>query len=174
MVEARASRAGVDAGEGLFAKTDLARGQVIALFNGIRKQFMKSEGFTSDYVIRLNSQIDLDIPNEYKDLKNYCATIGHKANHSFLPNAKWSRLDHPRFGMICSITALTDIKKGDEVLVNYGLGMGHAPDWYKGLWINHCRNDKKMSDEDIRDWCGRQYAMKGVHIDLDLSVKSVV
>ena len=160
------SKVGLDAGEGLFAKKDLKSGQVIALFNGIRKQFMKSEGFTSDYAIRLNGQVDLDIPEEYKDLDRYCATKGHKSNHSFTPNAKWSRLDHPRFGMICSVTALRDIPEGEEILVNYGLGMAFAPDWYKSLWVQHCREYKKMSDQDINDWCGRQYAINGSFIDL--------
>ena len=57
-------------------------------------------------MIRLNSQVDLDIPLELSSTSAYSATLGHKANHSFKPNAKWGRIEHPRFGLICSIVAL--------------------------------------------------------------------
>ena len=30
-------------------------------------------------------------------LDKYCATLAHKCNHSFTPNLKWGRIDHPRF-----------------------------------------------------------------------------
>lgn len=33
---------------------------------------------TSQYKIRLNSQIDLDIPDDSIHLKDYCATLAHK------------------------------------------------------------------------------------------------
>ena len=26
----------------------------------------------------------------------YCATLAHKANHSFAPNTRWGRMEHPR------------------------------------------------------------------------------
>ena len=38
--------------------------------------------------IRLNAETDLDIPTNYRSLSDYCATLGHKANHSFRPNAR--------------------------------------------------------------------------------------
>ena len=97
---------------------------------------------------------------------NYHATLGHKANHDFVPNARWSQMDHARFGLICAIKATKDISPGEEILVNYGLGMAEAPTWYKSLWVEHCRKQRKMTDQEIRDWCGRQYAMKGRVVDL--------
>ncbi len=54
-----------------------------------------------------------------------------------------------------------------QILVNYGLSMSCAPDWYRSLWVHHCRVDRGMSDQDIREWAGRQYSMHGRHVDLD-------
>ena len=36
---------------------------------------------------------------------------------------RWSRFEHPRFGLICAIQAICDLESGTEVLVNYGMGM---------------------------------------------------
>ena len=69
------------------------------------------------------------------------------------------RLEHPRFGLICSITALRDICKGEEVLVNYGIGMAHAPQWYKLLWVRHLKDIGKTNSE-IRDWWVHSYISK--------------
>lgn len=42
-------------------------------------------------------EIDLDIPEYETSLKNYSATLGHKACHSFdAKNAKFEQLYHPR------------------------------------------------------------------------------
>ena len=43
--------------------------------------------------IRLNADIDLDIPNGHQGLEKYCASLGHKANHSFVPNAEWALVE---------------------------------------------------------------------------------
>ena len=69
----------------------------------------------SDYRIRLNGDWDMDIPKGYHQLKQYCATLAHKANHSFTPNVEWGIFEHPRFGLIRSLRAIRDLKKGDEV-----------------------------------------------------------
>ena len=42
----------------------------------------------SQYGITLNGAINLDVPEEYRDTSNYCATLGHKCNHSFKNNAR--------------------------------------------------------------------------------------
>ena len=77
---------GIDAGEGLFAKTKIRKGQIVALYNGVRQESIKNS--SSDYRIRLSCETDLDIPAECKDVKTYCATLCHKANHSFSPNTR--------------------------------------------------------------------------------------
>ena len=64
-------------------------------------------------------------------LDQYNATLAHKANHSFTPNTKWGRLDHPRFGQVVTIIAIKDIQVGEEVSVNYKYPVFLAPEWYK-------------------------------------------
>ena len=44
--------------------------------------------------------------------------------------------------------------------------MSHAPPWYKALWVHHMRTEMGMSEAEMRDWCGRQYAMNGRVIEL--------
>ena len=82
--------------------------------------------------------------------------------------SRWSRLDHPRFGLICATTALRDIEKDEEVLVNYRLPMSDAPLWYKHLWVNHIRQNEGWNDEKILRWCDRKYAMNGKLVELPL------
>ena len=84
-----------DAGEGLFAKIDMNKGQVISLLNGIRVAPSLDEDW-SDYKVHFNTEFDIDIPEDMRSLDKYCATLAHKANHSFLPNTRWGRMDHPR------------------------------------------------------------------------------
>ena len=64
----------------------------------------------SDYRIGLNVDLDLDIPDTCVDTAAYCATLGHKANHSFTPNGSFDLFEHPRFGLIRAILSLEDIK----------------------------------------------------------------
>ena len=194
LVEVKNSTVGTDAGQGLYLKRSVSAGQIVALFNGIRCRSSrnnsndKSPDQSYDYRIRLNGDMDIDIPPVFTQLDQYCATLGHKANHSFTPNARcqsflirsieflqanvhqyrWVRFQHPRFGLIVAIKAIKDMAEGSEVLVNYGMGMADAPIWYKMLWVKHLREDRHFSDKDIMDWCGRQYAMNGRLIDLPL------
>ena len=85
---------GPSAGQGLFLKRNVQEGQIVALFNGLRYLSSRnncqddSPDQNFDYRIRLNGDTDIDIPPQYTSLENYCATLGHKANHSFSPNAK--------------------------------------------------------------------------------------
>src|SRR5690554_3194072 len=60
---------------------------------------------------------------------SYCASLGHKANHSFGNNSKYDLFVHPRFGDIKCIRTLRDIKKGKEITVDYGY-KDTFPQWY--------------------------------------------
>ena len=70
------------AGEGLWAKTSIMSGQVVALFNGVRqRQFYygaRSAQDWSDYRISCQADLDLDILAEHEDVEKYSATLGHK------------------------------------------------------------------------------------------------
>jgi len=130
------------AGEGLFAKRHIKCGELVALFSGLREvkhdrstTIRADEEAWSDYRLTLDSSIDLDVPIELTSLDKYCATLGHKACHSFSKrNARFENLWHPRFGRIMSIVAMSDIPEGTEVLVKYGYDMRIAPQWYKQLY----------------------------------------
>jgi hypothetical protein len=50
------------------------------------------------------------LQEEYVDMGKYCATLGHKMNHSFRPNCMEWFFDHPRFGVIpCERTTRFDV-----------------------------------------------------------------
>ena len=139
-------------GEGLFAKRDIKPKELVCLFNGVRLKtclhaVQKMED--SDYRIRLNADLDLDIPNDCISMKNYCATLGHKANHSNLPNAEWTIVEHPRFGLIRGLSATVAIRKDDEILINYQMNLADAPEWYRLVWLQHQREYKKMNNHSI-------------------------
>ena len=89
-------------------------------------------------------------------------------NITILVISRWSRFEHPRFGLICSIVAIRDICPNEEIFVNYGIKLSDAPDWYKQLWVDHLRKEKGQTDQQILDWCGRQYAMNGKIIQLPI------
>ena len=72
--------------------------------------------------------------------------IGPKVNHHFLKNnSVYLEAEHPRWGLISSVTLLEDAKAGQEVFTYYGYSKGAFPHdfpWYFDA--------KKQIDEDIR------------------------
>lgn len=156
-------------GEGLFAKKDFETGEIVALYNGIKiktSTYASEHMPHSDYRIRLNGDIDMDIPNGYHKINQYCATLAHKANHTFTPNSEWTLYEHPRFGLIRSLTARTAIKKDEEILVNYQMCLAKSPEWYRCVWLQHMRKVKKNDDKAIKRYIDRQYELQGFRIPL--------
>ena len=97
------------------------KGTMAAFYNGVRIPYRvfqegdpKEEWSTSAYKIYINADWKsgerMDIPSEYVSLDNYCATLGHKINHSFRPNCEEWFFDHPRFGLVPCERAKKDIK----------------------------------------------------------------
>ena len=88
-------------GDGLYAKIPMKKGEVVAFYSGIRLNtsslLMEKRYGHSDYRIRLNAEVDLDIPKGAESLEVYQATVGHKANHTFDPNLEWILVQHPRY-----------------------------------------------------------------------------
>mmetsp|Transcript_25689 Transcript_25689/g.41265 ORF Transcript_25689/g.41265 Transcript_25689/m.41265 type:complete len:276 (-) Transcript_25689:71-898(-) len=82
--------------------------------------------------------LSIDVPKEYALTTHYCASLGHKVNHSFdekKVNCEYAHCDHPRFGQIRCIKTLRPIKKGEELLVSYGYDILNVtgdgvPDWF--------------------------------------------
>ena len=117
------------AGEGLFAKVRIAKGQIAAFFNGIKVQKTSD----SDYCIALKDEERhmLDIPEKCRSTHAYQATLGHKICHSFTPNAAYDHVFHPRFGQIRCARAIKAIEPGEEVTCDYKYSLGkNVPDWY--------------------------------------------
>ncbi|XP_075948222.1 histone-lysine N-methyltransferase SETD7 isoform X1 [Anarhichas minor] len=129
------------AGEGLFAKTDADTDTVMAFYNGVR--ITHSEVDSRDWAlngntISLDEDTVIDVPQPSDQTERYCASLGHKANHSFIPNCKYDAFVHPRFGPIKCVRTLRAVQKDEELTVAYGYDHEtpgnngpEAPDWYK-------------------------------------------
>eukprot|EP00096_Caligus_rogercresseyi_P013500 TRINITY_DN6132_c0_g1_i1.p1 TRINITY_DN6132_c0_g1~~TRINITY_DN6132_c0_g1_i1.p1 ORF type:complete len:539 (-),score=84.83 TRINITY_DN6132_c0_g1_i1:1625-3199(-) len=140
LVEVRESRV-PGANDGLFAKVKIEASTVVAFYYG--KPVPSSEFHDYDdwdknaYKIFDPSRKNgtMDIPIEFRKLKNYCATLAHKTNHSFLPNAEFLSFDHPRFGVIPCLVLNHDVEAGEEIFVHYGYDLDGCPDWYEMAWL---------------------------------------
>ena len=107
LIECRESKI-PNSGLGLFAKCNLPKDTIVAFYNGVRLPFEilgrpAEDWATSGYKIHVNadyiSGLRMDIPAELAtDLSQYCATLGHKMNHSFQSNCFAWFFDHPRKG----------------------------------------------------------------------------
>ncbi|XP_040573515.1 uncharacterized protein [Lepeophtheirus salmonis] len=138
------------AGDGIFALKDLYRGEVVSFYNGIP---MKSDELNAKsdeweknaYKIMnlLGKDQDgkegvIDIPEEYIALDKYKASLSHKANHSFEPNAKFTLFHHARFGLIPSLVITAEAVAHDkEITVSYDYAMDESPPWYQDLYTQN-------------------------------------
>ena len=134
------------ANEGLFARRSVESGQILAFYNGIRRELKRSWD-KPDWVKSAYRIFDptrdkgiggsggsLDIPPDYVDFNNYSASLSHKTNHSFLPSAEFEVFHHPRFGLVPCLISSTSIQAGEEIFVHYGYTLEHCPDWFTDAW----------------------------------------
>ena len=148
MVEVRDSEE-EEGGQGLFAARDIEAGTVVAFYNGVRipgsEMYEEHDWDDCSYRIFVNVNHDdedddhdgherMDIPEEFRSTKNYCATVGHKCNHSFRPNCNFSQFHHPRFGLIPAIITSVSVSVGEELLTYYKYLLSDCPEWYSNLW----------------------------------------
>jgi len=70
------------------------------------------------------------LPGDLIYLDNYCATLGHKINHSFVYNCTEWFFKHPRHDLIPCTKAIRDISKGEELFLHYGYDPRNCPSWY--------------------------------------------
>lgn len=90
-VEVRPSPIGGRIGEGLFARRDLAAGEVASFYAGQRcthAEVDSRDWDANDNTMSLDADTVIDVSAEFVMTSQYCATLGHKANHSFTPNAR--------------------------------------------------------------------------------------
>ena len=141
------SKFGPNAGEGLFLKVPAKAGSTVAFYNGVRiPPGEVSPVQNSAYQIyldwtasRVTTSEFLDILPQHQSLDNYCASLGHKINHSFEPNCRWDNIEHPTFGRVPRIVTMVDLEAGEEVTCHYMINIGEAYDhkdfkWYADLW----------------------------------------
>ena len=79
------------------------------------------------------------IPEQYWNISDFRSTLGHKVNHSFKSRkvkATFKHSYHPTFGNIGSVVAISNIKRGEEILVDYKYTPGTlVPEWYSTLYF---------------------------------------
>ena len=148
-------------GEGLFVTKSIPADTIIAFYNGIKlagNECVKCENWEEDaYKIMDLLPPDetgesgvLDIPPEYQNTDHYYASLAHKANHSFKPNAKFCLFYHPRFGPLPALRSTQSMQGGSEVLVNYEYAYDEAPPWYTAMHAQQLTDAYKLSKE--WDW----------------------
>ncbi len=131
----------INAGEGLFANKYVSEGTVVSFYNGIRlshEEVDSRDWSLNEYTITLDDHVVLDVPNDSVTLDKYCATLGHKANHSSHPNCEYVLYDHPRFGEIKAIQAICDVNRNTELTCDYAYchkhmntGEDDLPTWFE-------------------------------------------
>ena len=147
-------------GEGLFVRKSVPANTVLTFYNGIKidgKDCIESDAWEEDaYKIMdlLPSDEEepgvIDIPLEYQNTQNYCASLAHKANHSFKPNAKFILFYHPRFGPVPALVTTLPVPSDGEVLVNFEYAYVEAPPWFTALHSQQLAEAYKQSR--ARDW----------------------
>ncbi|XP_068135738.1 histone-lysine N-methyltransferase SETD7 [Hyperolius riggenbachi] len=130
-----------NAGEGLYAKVAVGPNTVMSFYNGVRitHQEVDSRDWSfNGNTISLDEETVIDVPERYSTTAKYCASLGHKANHSFTPNCIYDPFVHPRFGPIKCIRTTVAVEKDEELTVAYGydhnsIGKSgpEAPEWYR-------------------------------------------
>ena len=129
------------AGEGLFAKRDLDADTVASFYNGVRLSHEEVDGrdwSLNDNTISLDDEVVIDVPQGWSSVERYCASLGHKANHSSDPNCKYDHFVHPRFGPIKCVRTLRHVPAGEELTCDYGYHhklpgseIDDLPSWFK-------------------------------------------
>ena len=144
--------------DGLFAKRDIAKGELVAYYSGLFWNTSEAALYTRDRyrnqtedefwsihrnLMTFEGAVQIHIPEQFWNISNYRATLGHKLNHSFINDkTKWGRVFHPRFGHIRSVVAKYDIKRGEEIIINYGYRIGtKVPKWTKDLYMKETGKD---------------------------------
>jgi hypothetical protein len=115
----------------------------------------------SGYKIYINADYEsgerMDIPPEHVDLDNYCASLGHKLNHSFQANCEMWVFDHPRFGLIPCERTKWKVLAGEELFLDYEYDPYNCPSWFKDQLVAF---KETMTEEQEAKLC-RKYALFG-------------
>ena len=104
-------------------------------------------------------EVLFDIPPWKDDLNLYNATLAHKVNNAFWPqkNAEFASIEHPRFGLIPCVKTIKNVRKDEEIFLDYGYDKVNAGDakthqWYfdqkdKVILENRLAKEAEIHDE---------------------------
>ena len=137
------------ANEGLFAIRAMETGEVACFYSGIllTHELVDSRDWAeNDNTMSVDDDTVVDVPPPLVPTSKYAATLGHKVNHSFDPNAQYEPFVHPRFGEIKCIRCTRQVREGEEIFCHYDYneidqtGELVAPQWF--LKIHHASGAK--------------------------------
>jgi len=140
--------------DGLHVQNHVEPNTILAFYNGqkLTSEEMRDAPSWDDNAYRIfdptRKNGTIDIPKNFINYDNYKASLAHKTNHSFLPNAELVVFDHPRFGLVPCVLSTHDIKSGEEVFVHYGYELTDCPDWYEEAW----QQGKYPVPETFKEW----------------------
>jgi uncharacterized protein len=123
------------AGRGVFAAQDIEEQEIIESCPVIEMSLEDSHRLKET---QLKNYYFMWGPGEEKERVAICLGFGSMYNHSYKPNATYSKklADH-----VIEFVAIKPIKKGEEVTVNYNYG---KPEDKSTLWIKEIDPYKKL------------------------------
>ena len=138
--------------DGVFAKRNITKGELVLYYSGLIWNNTEQALFTLNvsynqtwdevwkvqkYLLVLKDDLYINIPEQYWSISNYRASLAHKLNHSFKKTkVMWGHAFHPRFGHIKSVVAQENIKRGEEIFIDYGYRVGsQVPKWFSDLYL---------------------------------------
>ena len=130
----------MNAGEGVFAVTDIPQDTFVCFYHGIYiEEGANSPQENCDYQIFIDwraapASPSLDILADAWSYQDYKASLGHKVNHSWRPNCQYAKFQHPVFGHTAlGIRTIMKVDKGEELSTNYRYDLDACPEWYYEL-----------------------------------------
>ncbi len=93
----------------------------------------------------------MDLPSPMEQIAHYRASLGHKINHSFRPNCRWSVCVHPVFGRVPAVVVLEEVPAGQELTCHYMIDMAEAGqdarlDWYVREWERESKEESRETE----------------------------
>ena len=157
----------IKGGEGVVAIKDLPKGQLVAYFSlHLHKTEAEIQAYRANCLYNQTRSMDerractkyslpmvnwlgtMDLAPEHD--KNPLPNFGPKINHHFSQfNVGFKEAEHPRWGLIMSVTALRDIQAGDELFADYGYEKMAAPNdfpWYWQLYEEHQKRSHQIDE----------------------------
>jgi len=168
--------------DGLFAKRDIKKGELVAYYNGLLFNQTENELWFDNqtgydmYLVHKNlinfatdGDTFINLLPEYWTIDKYRATLTHKINHSFKkPNTEFGSAIHPRFGPIRTAFATKDIKRGAQILCDYAYDQGSAiPRWFGEVYEKE--HDKPWPGQYYYDETDNVNMYQDLYVEVDKS-----